>query len=43
MLYSSYLITGCAIIFSKLRFDDDLRIEIIRYDKIRRLVEPITR
>ena len=28
VLYSRYLVAGCAVVFSKLRFNDNLRVEL---------------
>ena len=39
MLHSRNLVSRCAIILSDLGLDYNLRIEFIRYNKIRRLVE----
>src|SRR5437588_8200969 len=40
MLHSGYLVAGCVVVFSKLRFNDNLRVELIRHDEIRRLIKP---
>jgi len=39
MLYAGDLVTRRAIVFGYLGLDDNLRIELARYDEIRRLIE----
>jgi hypothetical protein len=39
VLYPGDLVAGCTLVFSELGFNDNLRVELIGYNKIRRLVE----
>ena len=39
MLHACHFITGCAVIFSNLRFDNNLRIVLTWNDEIRRLIK----
>ena len=39
MLHSRYLVSSCSIVLCKLCFNNDTRVELVRHDEIRGLVE----